>query len=43
MVIGLRLKEARILKDLTQQELGKIVGVSKTIICLYEKCQKTPS
>ena len=43
MVIGLRLKEARILKDLTQQELGKIVGVSKTSICLYEKCQKTPS
>lgn len=37
MDIGTRIKEARIAKGMTQEELGKIVGVQKSAIAKYEK------
>ena len=36
MTIGQKIKEARIKKGLTQQELGDIVGVQKSAIAKYE-------
>jgi transcriptional regulator with XRE-family HTH domain len=36
MKIGQRIKEARIKKKLTQEELGKIIGVQKSAIAKYE-------
>lgn len=36
MEIGRKIKEARIAKGLTQQELGDIVGVQKSAIAKYE-------
>ena len=36
MDMGARIKEARIAKGLTQEELGKIVGVQKSAIAKYE-------
>lgn len=36
MDIGLKIKEARIEKGMTQEELGKIVGVQKSAIAKYE-------
>ena len=36
MEIGKKIKEARIAKKLTQQELGNIVGVQKSAIAKYE-------
>lgn len=36
MEIGQKIKEARLLKGLTQEELGKIVGVQKSAIAKYE-------
>lgn len=43
MIIGERLKEARIAKNMTQQELGDALGVSKVSICGYEKGTRTPT
>ncbi len=43
MINGDLLKEKRIEKGLTQEELGKLVGVSKVTIHSYEKNKKTPS
>lgn len=43
MIIGERLKKARISKGLSQAELGKLVGVSKVSICGYENGMRTPS
>ena len=43
MLIGLRIKEARNSKQLTQKKLAEIINMSKTSICLYEKGVKTPS
>lgn len=37
MDIGARIKAARIAKGMTQEELGKIVGVQKSAITKYEK------
>lgn len=37
-----RLKEKREERDLTQEELGKGIFVSKQEICLYEKGKRTP-
>ena len=37
MDMGTRIKEARIAKGMTQEELGKIVGVQKSAIAKYEK------
>lgn len=36
MEIGQKIKEARIAKKLTQQELGDLVGVQKSAIAKYE-------
>lgn len=36
MEIGRKIKEARIAKGLTQQELGDLVGVQKSAIAKYE-------
>ena len=36
MEIGKRIKDARILKGLTQEQLGNLVGVQKSAIAKYE-------
>ena len=43
MIIGKRLKEARIKKNMSQEELGNLLGVSKVSICGYEKGTRTPT
>ncbi len=43
MVLGKRIKEARKLKDWTQEELAKLIGVSKVTICYWENDIKKPS
>ena len=35
--IGQRIKEARIAKGMTQEELGKVLGVQRSAIAKYEK------
>ncbi len=42
MINGIRLMNLRKEKGLTQQELGKMVGVSKSAICCYEKELRCP-
>ena len=37
MEIGQKIKEARIAKGMTQEELGKILGVQRSAIAKYEK------
>ncbi|MDD3186957.1 MAG: helix-turn-helix transcriptional regulator [Bacilli bacterium] len=43
MIIGERVKQARIEKGYTQGELGKIIGVSKVSVCGYETGNRTPT
>ena len=43
MIIGKRLKEARLKKSMSQEELGNLLGVSKVSICGYEKGTRTPT
>lgn len=43
MIIGERIKKKRIELGLNQEELGKLVGVSKVSICGYEKGTRTPT
>lgn len=43
MLIGSRLKELRLSFGVTQEELGKILGVTKASICCYEKGSRTPT
>lgn len=43
MLIGRRIKELRIEKKLSQQELGDMLGVTKVSICGYENGTRTPS
>ena len=43
MIIGERIKMARKNKELTQQELGDILGVSKVSICGYENGTRVPT
>ena len=43
MLRGNRLRECRIKKGLTQDELGSLVGVGKSAICCYEKELRNPS
>lgn len=42
-MIGKRLKELRKNKNLNQEELGKLINVTKVSICCYEKETRTPN
>ena len=42
MINGIRLAKLRKEKGLSQQELGNMVGVSKSAICCYEKEMRCP-
>ncbi len=43
MIKGDRLKALRKAKNLTQGELGEMIGVKKSVVCLYEKELRNPS
>ena len=43
MLIGKRIKDLRIEKGMSQQDLGDLVGVTKVSICGYENGTRTPS
>lgn len=43
MFFGKRLKEERIRKNLSQTQLGDLVGVTKVAICGYETGKRVPS
>ena len=43
MILGDRIKICRKAKNMTQDELGQLIGVSKVSICQWEKGIKTPS
>lgn len=43
MIIGERIKEARKSKNLSQQQLGDMLGVSKVSICGYENEIRIPT
>lgn len=42
MIIGKRIKESRIKKKMTQEELGKLLNVSKVTISGYETGTRNP-
>ncbi len=42
MIIGNRIKEERLKRNLTQEELGKLIGVSKVAISHYERGEEQP-
>ena len=43
MIVGSRIKDLRIGQNLSQQQLGDLLGVSKVSICGYENGTRTPS
>ncbi len=43
MIIGKRLKEARLKKNLSQEQLGNMLGITKVSICGYERGTRTPN
>lgn len=43
MIIGERIKQARLKKEYSQKELGEIINVSKVSICGYETGTRTPN
>jgi transcriptional regulator with XRE-family HTH domain len=43
MIIGERIKKERIKRNLSQQQLGDMLGVSKVSICGYETGTRTPT
>lgn len=43
MTIGKRIKEVRTLYNYSQRQLGKVIGVSKTMIYQLEKDLRLPS
>ena len=43
MLIGKRIKDMRLEKGMSQQELGDMIGVTKVSICGYENGTRTPS
>ncbi len=43
MLLAKRIKELRNKKDLTQEELGKLINVTKVSICCYENGTRVPS
>lgn len=42
-MIGKRIKELRMIKGLSQQELGESIGVTKVSICGYETGTRVPN
>ena len=42
MIRGERLRELRLSKNMTQDELAFIMGLKKSTICTYEKERRTP-
>lgn len=42
-LLGKRLKELRKKSNMTQQELGRMINVTKVSICCYEKGTRIPS
>ena len=43
MLLAKRIKELRKEKDLTQEDLGKLINVTKVSICCYENGTRIPS
>jgi len=43
MLIGKRVKDLRVQAQISQQELGNIIGVTKVSICGYESGTRVPS
>ncbi len=43
MLLGNRIKEQRKKLNLTQEDLGKLINVTKVSICCYEKGTRTPT
>lgn len=43
MVIGSRIKEERIKRKMSQQQLGDLLGVTKVSVCGYESGTRTPT
>ena len=43
MLIGKRIKDMRLEKGLSQEELGDLLGVTKVSVCGYENGTRTPS
>ncbi len=43
MLIGKRIKDMRLERGLSQQELGDLLGVTKVSVCGYENGTRTPS
>lgn len=43
MMFQKRIREVRMKRDFTQEELGDLVGVSKASICGYERGTRTPT
>ncbi|HPF83564.1 MAG TPA: helix-turn-helix transcriptional regulator [Bacilli bacterium] len=43
MIIGNRVRTARVNKGYSQEELGKLINVSKVSICGYETGNRTPT
>ena len=43
MLIGQRIKDMRLEKGMSQQELGDLIGVTKVSVCGYENGTRTPS
>ena len=43
MVVGSRIKEERMKRKMSQQQLGDLLGVTKVSICGYENGTRTPT
>ena len=43
MLISSRIKELRINRGLSQEDLGKMIGVTKVSVCGYENATRVPS
>ena len=43
MIVGQRVKTARLNKNLSQEELGNLLGVTKVSVCGYERGTRIPT
>lgn len=43
MILGKKIKEARLKLGLTQEELGNLINVTKTSVCCYENGTRNPN